>query len=187
MAWYSNVDSVLRRWSALSERPLPDEGFSGFADRYVTESFQIRLADAELVSILDGTCNAGLKADVLAGKWDAVRPTDEQQAEAKKQAEVQRLFDSKPFISGDLTSQMKLRMLNPELASQEEAAALQASGRAAHSEKEVLQREADQKRARHESMLKGVAMAQGETAMRLRREQLIKQHLGDLKAGKVRK
>ena len=182
MAWYSGVDSVLRRWAALSERPLPDEGFSGFADRYVTESFQIRLADAELVSILDGTCNAGLKADVLAGKWDPVRPTDEQQAEAKRQAATQELFDAKPFETGNLTAQMQLRALNPDLAAQQEAAALQASGRAAHSEKELLQWEAAQKQARHNSLLKGTAMAQGEEAMKARRRQLIQAHFNDVNA-----
>ena len=124
MAWYSGVDSVLRRWNALSERPLPDDGFAGFADKFVTESFQIRLADAELVSILDGTCTAGLKADVLAGKWDSVRQTDEQQAEAKKQAQLQDLYNQRPFETGNLTQQMAMRRLNPELASQQEEAAL---------------------------------------------------------------
>ena len=182
MAWYSSVDSVLRRWSALSERPLPDNGFAGFADKFVTESFQIRLADAELVSILDGTCTAGLKADVLAGKWDSVRQTDEQQAQAKKQAEMQRLHDQKPFHSGNLTEQMALRALNPELAAQQEEAALQASGRAAHSEKEMLQMQAEQRRAREESMIKGMHMAKGEEAMKARRRQLIQAHFNDVNA-----
>ena len=47
--------------------------------------------------------------------------------------------------------------------------------------------EAAQKQARHNSMLKGMHQAQGEENMRLRREQLIRQHLGDVKAGRVRK
>ena len=187
MAWYSSSDSVLRRWSAVSERPMPDEGFAGFADKFVNESFQIRLADAELVSILDGTCTAELKADVLAGKWSPVRRTDEQQAEAKRQAATQELFDSKPFETGNLTAQMQLRQLNPELAAQEEANALQQSGRAGHTEKELLQMQAAQKEARHNSLLKGLAMAQGETNMRLRRESLLRQHRGDINAGQVRR
>ena len=184
--WFSNNEAVLRRWASLSERPMPED-FRDFSDRYCTESMLIRQKDPDLVAILENNASAALKADVISGQFDIVAPTEEQQNEARKQAEIQRLFDSKPFISGDLTSQMKLRMLSPELAAQEEQAALQQSGRAAHSEKELLQREAEQKRARQESMLKGMAMAQGETAMRLRREQLIRQHLGDVNAGRVRK
>ena len=174
MAWYSTCDSVLRRWSAVSERPMPDEGFGGFADKFVTESFQIRLADPELVSILDGTCTAGLKADVLAGKWDSVRPTDEQQAEAARKAEAQRLFDSNPFANGgNLTDQMKLQQLAPEAAAQlQEAAARQQQPEM--NEMRLKQMEAEQRKAREASMLKGMAMAQAEENMRLRRAQLLR-------------
>ena len=162
------------------------EDFRDFSDRYLTESMLIRQRDPALVSILEGTADANLKADVVSGQFDIAGPTEEQQAETAKQAEIQRLFDSKPFISGDLTSQMKLRMLSPDLAAQEEAIALQQSGRAAHSEKEMLQLEAARKEARHNSMLKGMHMAQAETNMRLRRESLLRQHMGDVRANRVR-
>ena len=78
-------------------------------------------------------------------------------------------------------------MLSPDLAAQEEQAAIQQSGMAAHTEKEMLQMQAAQKEARHASLVKGIGMAQGETAMRLRREQLMRQHRGDINAGQVRK
>ncbi len=154
MAWYSNCSSVLRRWSALTEKPLPDEGFASFADKFCTESFQIRLADPELVSILDGTCNAGLKADVLGGKWDSASPTEEQQIEAKRQAELQQLFDAKPFAEGsqNLTLQMQMRALNPRLAAQEQEKALRDSTFAPHGQKERMQDTAAQAQARLASM-----------------------------------
>ena len=186
MAYYSSNEQVLRRWASISDRPMPED-FRDFSDRYLTESMLIRQRDPALVSILEGTADAGLKADVISGQFDIAAPTEEQKAEAAKQAEVQRLFDSKPFISGDLTSQMRLRMLSPDLAAQEEANELQQSGRAGHTEKELLQMHAAQKEARHSSMLKGMHMAQAETSMRLRREQLLKQHMGDISAGQVRR
>lgn len=163
------------------------EDFHDFTDRYVTESMLIRQKDPDLVAILSGTASADLKAAVVSGRFDPVGPTDQQKAEAAKQAEMQRLHDSKPFESGNLTEQMRLRALNPTLAQEQESAALQQSGKAAHTEKEMLQMEAAQKEARHKSMLKGMAMAQGETSMRLRREQLMRQHRGDINAGQVRK
>ena len=165
---------------------MPDD-FRDFSDRYLTESMLIRQRDPQLVSILEGTADGNLKADVVSGKFDIVAPTEEQQAEAARKAEAQRLFDSNPFANNNLTDQMKLRQLAPEAAAQLEEAAIQASGRAGHTEKEMRQWEAAQKEARHSSLLKGRAMAQSETSMRLRREQLIRQHMGDLKAGRVRK
>ena len=162
------------------------EDFHDFSDRYMTESMLIRQKDPDLVAILSGTASANLKADVVSGKFDVVGPTEEQQSEAAKQAEIQRLFDAKPFVTGSLTEQMQLRALSPELAAQEEQAAIQQSGRSAHTEKEMLQIQAAQKEARHMSLLKGIGMAQGEEAMRLRREQLFRQHRGDINAGRVR-
>ena len=185
MAYYSSNEQVLRRWASVSDRPMPED-FRDFSDRYLTESMLIRQRDPQLVSILEGSADGNLKADVVSGKFDIVAPTEEQQAEAARQAEAQRLFDSKPFISGNLTDQMALRQLNPELAAQEEANALQQSGRAGHTEKEMLQMQAAQKEARHSSLLKGTAMAQAETNMRLRREQLLRQHQGDVRSNRVR-
>ena len=185
MAWFSNNEAILRRWAANSERPLPED-FRDFSDRYLTESMHIRQADPELVSILENTASAGLKADVLTNKFDHAPLTEEQQAEAARQAESQRLFDAKPFETGNLTDQMNLRALNPELAAQQEEIASR-SQQPEMTAMLVRQMEAEQARARHESVLKGVSMAQGETQMRLRREQLIRQHRGDLNAGQVRK
>ena len=142
----------------------------------------IRQADPDLVAIMNNTASGEMVADVLAGKWDIVAPTAEQKAEAARQAQTQELFDQKPFESGNLTQQMAMRQLSPELAAQEEANALQQSGRVAHSEKELLQMQAAQKEARHNSMLKGMNMAKGEEAMKARRRQLIQQHFNDVNA-----
>ena len=184
MAYYSSNENVLRRWASLSDRPMPDD-FRDFSDRYLTESMLIRQRDPQLVSILEGTADGNLKADVVSGKFDIVAPTEEQQAEAARQAEAQRLFDSNPFASNNLTDQMKLRQLAPEAAAQLQDAA------AKHQQPEMIemrlkQMEAEQQKAREASMLKGMHMAQAETNMRLRREQLLRQHRGDLNAGRVR-
>lgn len=181
MAWWSSNETILRRWSSHTDRPCPDS-FADFSDRYLTESMAIRTADPDLVAIMNNTASGDMVADVLSGKWDIVAPTEQQQAEAAKQAEIQRLFDAKPFHNNDLTGSMKLRMLSPDLAAQEEQAAIQQSGRAGHTEKEMLQMEQAQKEARHASLLKGMGQAQGETQMRLRRQQLLRQHFNDVNA-----
>ncbi len=72
---------------------MPDD-FHDFSDRYLTESMLIRQQDPELVSILLNTASADVKADVLTGKWDVVGPTEKQQAEAAKQAEMQSMCGS---------------------------------------------------------------------------------------------
>ena len=175
------MENVLRRWASLSDRPMPDD-FRDFSDRYLTESMLIRQRDPALVSILEGTADGNLKADVVSGKFDIAAPTEEQQAESARQAEAQRLFDSNPFASNNLTDQMKLRQLAPEAAAQLEEAAIQASGRASHTEKELLQMQAAQEEARQHSMLKGMSMAKNEEAMKARRRQLIQAHFNDVNA-----
>ena len=126
MAYYSSNEQVLRRWASVSDRPMPED-FRDFSDRYLTESMLIRQRDPDLVSILEGSADANLKADVISGHFDIAAPTEEQQAEAARQAEAQRLFDSNPFANGgNLTDQMKLQQLAPEAAAQlQEAAARQ--------------------------------------------------------------
>ena len=162
------------------------EDFGDFSDRYLTESMLIRQRDPALVSILEGTADANLKADVVSGQFDIVAPTEEQQSEARRKAEAQRLFDSNPFANGgNLTDQMKLRQLAPEAAAQLQDAAARAQ-QPEMNEMRLKQMEAAQKQARDASRLKGMHMAQAETNMRLRREQLIRQHRGDLNAGRVR-
>ena len=140
----------------------------------------IRQADPELVAILENKASGNLRADVVAGKFDIVAPTEEQRVAAAKQAETQRLYDQRPFESGNLTDQMKLRMLSPELAAQEEQNAIKKSGRLAHAEKEQMQLQMQHREAQRASMRKGMLQAQGEEAMRIRRAQLIR-------AGQVRK
>ena len=186
MAYYSSNEQVLRRWASISDRPMPED-FRDFSDRYLTESMLIRQRDPALVSILEGTADGNLKADVISGTFDTAGPTEEQQAEAARRAEAQRLFDSNPFANGgNLTDQMKLQQLAPEAAAQLQEA------EARHKQPEMTemrlkQMQAEQQKAREASMLKGMHMAQAETNMRLRREQLMRQHMGDINEGQVRK
>ena len=81
---------------------------------------------------------------------------------------------------------MKLRQLAPEAAAQLETAAARTQ-QPEMTEMRLKQMEAEQRKAREASRIKGMHMAQAETSMRLRREQLMRQHMGDINAGQVRK
>lgn len=146
---------------------------------------EIRQKDPELVSILEGTCNAGLKADVLEGKFEPTAPSIEQRQQEAMVAEAQRLYEAKPFETGNLTDQMRLRMLNPELAAQQEAAATPDPSRPDLSEAQRRAAEAEESRVRQESLLKGMAMSKGQYERARIRRQMIQMHVADLnRAGK---
>lgn len=53
----------------------------------------IQAADPELVSLLNGTAPAGLRADALSGSLNHTGTTLEQQEEAKQQAQRQEFFE----------------------------------------------------------------------------------------------
>ena len=159
--WFSNNISVLKRWAAQSETPLPED-FAAFASANMTEAMRIRTADPELVSILDGTCSAGLKAAVLGGTWSDTAETLEQREAQQRDQMRQELFDSKPFEkdSINLTRQMMLRALAPDVAEQAQAsAAPDPSGLADLSEAQRKAAEAEESRVRQESLIKGMQMS----------------------------
>lgn len=115
---------VLRRWAALSEQPLPTD-WRGFCNSNATESVKIRIADPELVSLLDGTASASLRADAIDGTWGE-RPSAEEVAEqARKDAVADIKEAGNPFVaaSKNLTNQMRLRELDPMLAASLQKAA----------------------------------------------------------------
>ena len=69
----SNI-SVLRRWAATSpETPLPAD-WVAFQKANAKDAVKIEQADPELVSLLDGTAPASLRADVLEGKLSHSAP-----------------------------------------------------------------------------------------------------------------
>lgn len=158
--WFSNNISVLKRWAAQSETPLPED-FSAFASANMTEAMRIRTADPELVSILDGSCSAALKAAVLAGNWSEAVETLEQREAQQRDQMRQELFDSKPFEkdSINLTRQMMLQALAPDVAAQAQAAATPDPGRPDLTEAQRRSAEAEEARIRQESLIRGMAMS----------------------------
>lgn len=180
MTWYANNPSILRRWAALSEEPLP-ESFAQYAAQFTAHALRIKSLDPELVSVLDGTCSAGIKADVLENKFPPTAPSAEQRQEEALTAEAQALYASKPFETGNLTDQMRLRMLNPELASQQEAAATPDPGRPDLSEAQRAAAAAEEERVRKASIEKGWAQSAAiYNRARIRRE-MLEAHQNDLR------
>ena len=79
---------------------------------------KIRVADPELVSLLDGSASAGLRADALAGEWGE-RKSPEQRAEEFRKASVNEIREAgNPYAAEtkNLTSQMRLETLDPMTA-----------------------------------------------------------------------
>lgn len=126
---------VLRRWGAMSERPLPSD-WAGFRRDNPTEAMAIEARDPELISLLNNTCSATLKADALGGKFSPIAPDPEVMAEQGRKAEIQRLLDSNPWgtkgaydsngvfqegTAPDLTSQLLLSQLDPALYAKQQA------------------------------------------------------------------
>lgn len=165
MAWFSNNVQVLRRWAAQSETPLPED-YLQFASANMTEAMRIKEADPELISVLDGSANAGLKADVLAGAWADKAISPEERAAQEREKMRQELFDSKPFEQGEtfnLTRQMMLEAVAPEAAAQaRQSAAPDPTGRADLSEAQRRAAEAEEHRVRQESLIKGMAMSKAQ-------------------------
>ena len=115
--------------------------------------------------MLSGEAPAGLVADVLSGQWPDVAPTMEQRQKEAGQAELQRLFDAKPWggkdvngnpIAPSITDQLKLAALSPELAERARAE----SHNAAASERDQIRDAADERRHRRESQQHGMRVAQ---------------------------
>lgn len=141
---------------------------------------QVRIADPELVSILDGSCSAGLKADVLEGKFDPVSPTAEQRAEEAQKAELQALYEAKPFETGNLTQQLRMAQLSPDLATEQRDAAAPDPGNPDLTAAQIASAKAEEDRVRRASIEKGWAQSAAQyNRARIRREMLAA-HLHDV-------
>ena len=155
---------MLRRWAALSDQPLPSN-FQSFRDQNTSAAFAIQQKDPELCTLLSGEAGAGLVADVLSGNWPDVAPTMEQRQQESGKAELQRLYDAKPWggqdangntIAPSITDQLKLAALSPELAERARAE----SHNAAAAEASQIRDAADEQRHRRESQQHGMRVAQ---------------------------
>ena len=149
---------VLRRWAALSEQPLPTD-WRRFCDNNATESVKIRIADPELVSLLDGTAPASLRADAIDGTWGE-RPSAEEVAEqARKDAVAEIKEAGNPFAAEtqNITNQMRLRQLDPMLAASLQKAAEPAADQ--WSEANIRAAEARNKKAISDSHQFGQSLA----------------------------
>ena len=117
----SNIP-VLRRWASHSpEKPLPQD-WGTFKAANAKEAIEIEQADPELVSLLEGTAPAGLRADVLQGKFSSSAPDLQAQAKVAKQESIQQLVASKPWANGqmvNMTAAMMLEELAPDIAANE--------------------------------------------------------------------
>lgn len=112
----------------MSERPLPSD-WAGFRQANPSEAMAIEVRDPELVSLLNNTCSATLKADALGGKFSPIAPDPEVMAAQSRKAEIQRLMDSNPWGTKDAyvdrryqegtapnqTNQLLLAQLDPAL------------------------------------------------------------------------
>ena len=140
----------------------------------------IRRNDPELVSILDGSCSAGLKAQVLGGEWGDVAQTVADREEEQRKTLTQQLFDENPFQSGNLTDQMRLRALSPEAAAIAEKNAAPDPGRPDLTEAQRQSAIAEQKRLRRTSLEKGLAQSAAVYHRARIRREMMQMHLNDL-------
>ncbi len=81
-----NNVQVLRRWQAHGGGVLPADWTTFEKSNFLT-ALELKERDPELVSLLDGSADAGLVADALSGKLSSTPPDFEKQ---QKQAYVNR-------------------------------------------------------------------------------------------------
>ena len=127
--------STLQRWALFSPNTrMPDD----ISELGMTEQELLKGADPELFALLANTATAVLEMSALNGTLaeQAISPQERQNAEI--QAEIQRLSAVNPFggqgsyddagvftpgPKPNLTNQIRLRMIAPELAGSLKAAA----------------------------------------------------------------
>ena len=120
---------------------------------------KIRVADPELVSLLDGSASAGLRADALAGDWGECK-SPEQRAEEFRKASVSKIREAgNPYAAEtkNLTSQLRLETLDPMAAATLRKAA--EPGADQWSETHIKAAEARNKKAVTESHQHGARLA----------------------------
>ena len=122
MHGFDNNAAVLRRWAAqCPDLPLPTD-WDAFARDNLSQASKIKSNDPQLVQVLSGEAPAGLKADVLQGRFPEKAPDPSLQQSAEKQRRIQQLVDSKPWANGritNLTNALMLEDLAPSVAASE--------------------------------------------------------------------
>ena len=120
---------LLRRWSAHTDAPLPTD-WNSFRQTNLAEALRLTEVDPELVSLLNGTAGAALRADALQGSINAAPPTAEQLRDEAMSAQIDALMASNPWgtpgryegdqyippTEGNMTAQFQLAALAPEIA-----------------------------------------------------------------------
>ena len=73
---FANNISVLRRWQAHGGGVLPSD-WEKFERSNILAAVELKERDPELVSLLDGSADAGLVADAISGKLSSTPPNFE--------------------------------------------------------------------------------------------------------------
>lgn len=134
-----NQPSVLRRCAAQSPDTPLHHDWAEFRRQRLEESLKIEKNDPELVSLLDGTAPAGLRADVLQGKFSTSTP-EPINPDVQKRQKIQELVASKPYQNGQIanfTAAMMLEDLAHDIAARERKKA----GFMSHSDRDDAKRE----------------------------------------------
>ena len=100
---------VLRRWATVSDLPLPTD-WNQFKSKNATDALLIEQKDPELVSLLNNTAPANLRADALSGDLKQSAPDPVQRQEQQRRAEVQDLFDRRAELT--FTERLHLQALD---------------------------------------------------------------------------
>lgn len=100
----------LRRWAAISEQPMP-QSWDGFKQKNNTLAMEIEAKDPELVSLLNCTAGAGLRADAISGSLSPVAPTIEDRQKEAIKKEGTELFNQGAALN--FSGQMRLMQVAP--------------------------------------------------------------------------
>ena len=161
----SNI-SVFRRWAAASDQP-PPESFKSFREKLVSEAFKIQQQDPELCTLLSGEAPAGLLATSFLASGRKSRPPC-RNAKSRQQAELQSLYDSKPWGGRDGEGKdIAPNVTNaccpvPEIADRSKSEASIGHASLEAHEMRRAQDAAEQQRLRNESMMHGMSLAASE-------------------------
>lgn len=86
----ANNVAILRRWAAHHDGALPSD-WAAFAQSDLQTAVKIKAADPELVTLLDGTAGAGLRADAISGRLSPIPPDPEKRRQQEHQQRIQQL------------------------------------------------------------------------------------------------
>ena len=149
----SNI-SVLRRWASHSERPLPTNWYA-FRQAHTDEALAVEAADPLLVSLLNRTASADLRADAIENRIPIKGTTVDEMQDLRDKAELQRLYqrvsgqdkdESGNVIAPTLTERMGLKVLNEQVYAKAESEAALRFGRPVDQQQQEAQRQQDEHR-----------------------------------------